>query len=74
MKKILLLIIAVVSFNFTASAQIPNNGFENWTTVGTYSNPDNWATLNSLTAPFSIYTATKGMPGSPGSSYLKLTR
>lgn len=54
-------------------AQIPNNGFESWTTVGSYEDPDNWSTLNSLTSIASIYTATKGTPGNPGTSFLKLT-
>lgn len=73
MKKNLLLVLAVIFCNSFAFAQIPNNGFENWTTTGTYSTPDNWATLNSMTAPLGVFTATKGTPGSPGSSYLKLT-
>lgn len=54
-------------------AQIPNSGFENWTSMGAYENPDSWGTMNNTTALASIYTATKGTPGSPGSSYLKLT-
>ncbi|MBI1836487.1 MAG: hypothetical protein HYR91_04405 [Flavobacteriia bacterium] len=54
-------------------AQIPNNGFENWTSMGSYSNPDGWATLNDVTAASSVYTATKGTPGNVGASYLKLT-
>lgn len=54
-------------------AQIPNAGFENWTNNGSYDNPNDWQTLNSFTSPLSVYTATKGTPGSPGSSFLKLT-
>ncbi len=54
-------------------AQIPNSGFENWTSMGAYENPDSWGTMNNTTALASIYTATKGTPGSPGSFYLKLT-
>jgi hypothetical protein len=41
--------------------------------MGSYSNPDNWDQLNAMTAPMSAYTATKGTPGDPGASYLKLT-
>lgn len=42
----------------SANAQITNNGFENWTTVGSYENPTGWATMNSLAAgPF--YSCTK---------------
>ena len=72
MKKILL----SLSFSLAtviASAQIPNNGFENWTAVGSYSVPDGWGTMNNATASFSVATATKGSPGSPGNFYLKLT-
>ena len=55
------------------SAQIPNNGFETWTTIGSYSNPNQWATLNDVTASANVFTCTKGTPGNPGSSYIKLT-
>ncbi|MGZ4041921.1 MAG: T9SS type A sorting domain-containing protein [Bacteroidia bacterium] len=54
-------------------AQIPNSSFENWTTIGSYSNPDGWGTMNNTTNQAGIYTATKGTPGNPGASYLKLT-
>lgn len=71
MKKSLLSIFAALSVS--AFAQIPNSGFENWTTVGTYSTPDNWETMNPTTAASGTFTAEKGTPGSPGASYLKLT-
>ena len=54
-------------------AQIPNSGFENWTNMGSYDNPDDWGTMNNTTASGSIFTATKGTPGSPGTAYLNLT-
>lgn len=73
MKKSMYTFFAVCSFVATATAQLPNPGFETWTNMGTYENPDGWATLNDLTTMSGIYTATKGTPGSPGSSYLKLT-
>lgn len=41
--------------------------------MGAYENPDNWSTMNNSTATFSLFTATKAIPGNPGSSYLKLT-
>jgi Secretion system C-terminal sorting domain len=65
--------LALVLITSSAVAQIPNNGFENWSTMGTYENPDSWGTLNNTTAMASVFTATKGTPGSPGASYLKLT-
>ncbi|MES2779453.1 MAG: hypothetical protein V4651_06095, partial [Bacteroidota bacterium] len=39
---------------------IPNASFESWTNSGTYETPDGWATLNAMTSPASVYTATKG--------------
>lgn len=71
MKKIKVLFLALLSGS--AFAQIPNNSFESWTNMGTYENPDSWGTMNNTTALASVYTATKGTPGSPGLSYLKLT-
>ncbi|MDP2385773.1 MAG: T9SS type A sorting domain-containing protein [Bacteroidota bacterium] len=73
MKKIFLSIISVLCFTATTFAQVPNNGFETWTSMGSYNNPDGWGTLNNTTAIASVYTANKGTPGSPGTAYLKLT-
>ncbi len=73
MKKSLFSIVLATVVSSTLFAQIPNNGFENWTTVGSYSDPDNWGTMNSTTSAGSVYTATKGTPGNVGASYLKLT-
>lgn len=53
-------------------AQIPNSGFEDWTAMGSYINPNEWGTLNDLTAPAGGFTCTKGTPGYPGTAYLKL--
>lgn len=73
MKKLIFSILCCALFSGIANAQIPNSGFENWTTVGSYVNPDGWGTMNNTTAIASVYTATKGTPGSPGAAYLKLT-
>jgi hypothetical protein len=72
MKTLLFTFFGMSLLNFTF-AQIPNAGFESWTSTGPYENPDSWTTLNSNTAPLGVFTAEKGTPGSPGSSYLKLT-
>ena len=72
MKKTILSIAAVAFTSASLFAQIPNNGFENWTSMGSYSNPDGWDQLNNLTASASIYTCTKGTPGFVGTGYLKL--
>ncbi len=71
MRKIYCIMAIVISATMTM-AQIPNNGFESWTTVGSYTMPDQWDNLNPTTSSAGIYTCTKGTPGSPGNSYLKL--
>lgn len=73
MKKYILSLIAVAGVTAIVNAQIPNGGFENWTTVGSYELPDGWGTMNNATASYSVFTAAKGTPGNPGSSYIKLT-
>lgn len=73
MTKLILSIVTTVFISLSSFAQIPNFSFENWTTVGAYEIPNQWGTMNNTTKTFSVYTATKGSPGNPGSSYLKLT-
>ncbi|MEO6902291.1 MAG: T9SS type A sorting domain-containing protein [Bacteroidia bacterium] len=72
MKKILLTILIGMVISTSLKAQIPNSGFENWTSKGSYSNPNFWSTMNDATAWSKTYTATQETPGNPGSSYLKL--
>ncbi|MFI5221476.1 MAG: T9SS type A sorting domain-containing protein [Bacteroidia bacterium] len=72
MKAKIFTIVTSALISLSAPAQIPNSGFENWTTVGGYSNPDGWDNPNALTSSMSVYTCTKGTPGDPGASYLKL--
>jgi len=64
---------AAIAISFSALAQIPNAGFESWTTATGYSTPDNWATLNAMTSADTLYTCNEGTPGYAGSAYLKLT-
>lgn len=73
MKKNILSVLTTAFVSLSSFAQIPNFSFENWTTLGAYEVPNQWGTMNNTTATFSVYTATKGSPGNPGSSYLKLT-
>ncbi|MCE3278593.1 MAG: hypothetical protein K0S44_784 [Bacteroidetes bacterium] len=56
-----------------ASAQINNNGFENWTDMGNYEIPDQWGTINPATSHLNVYTVTKWYPGSPGNWFMKIT-
>ncbi|NVN95209.1 MAG: T9SS type A sorting domain-containing protein [Bacteroidetes bacterium] len=69
MKKTKILILAIlVILSLNLMAQIPNAGFETWTG----NDPNGWDNLNSLTSLTGTYTCTKGTPGNPGASYLKL--
>ncbi len=53
---IFFVLIIVMSIN--VKAQIPNNGFEDWATIGSYEDPTGWATMNAVCAgPF--YSCTK---------------
>jgi len=54
-------------------AQIPNAGFENWTSAGSYEVPDQWGNMNAVTSATSVYTTIKGSPGASGNHYIKLT-
>ncbi len=65
--------LALLLYTGLASAQIPNAGFEDWTNLGAYNNPVGWQTLNDYTAEISQFTCTKGTPGNPGGSFIKLT-
>ena len=38
-------------------AQIPNSGFEDWTSMITYNNPSLWGTLNNVTASANTFTS-----------------
>jgi hypothetical protein len=74
MKKTLLISFAlIINFYFLKAQSIPNAGLENWTNMGSYSNPDGWGQLNSLTSLANVFTCEQGSPGNVGSYYLKLT-
>lgn len=44
---------------FAQNAATPNPGFENWTQVGNYWNPDSWNNLNSSTWILGVYTCQR---------------
>ncbi len=56
------------------TAQIPNGSFEEWSTTGSYEDPDGWATMNFLAAgPF--YSCTKSTdhyPSNEGAYSIRL--
>ena len=72
-KAIYVIIIMIFNCVILNAQSIPNNGFESWTSMGSYNNPDSWSNLNDMTTSMSTYTCVKGTPGPVGNSYLKLT-
>jgi hypothetical protein len=64
-------LLTTLSLTCSASAQIPNASFEEWSTVGTFLEPDDWATLNSIiqVGP----PLAERAPGSDGAYALKMT-
>ena len=56
-----------------AQDTIPNQSFESWKSMGTYSDPTGWTSLNALSIIGFPISCTKETPGSKGNSYVKLT-
>jgi hypothetical protein len=71
MKKLITLCSAII-MSSSLFAQVPNAGFETWTTVSGYDVPTGWDQLNAMTSSMATYTCMKGTPGTVGASYLKL--
>ncbi|MGZ3862122.1 MAG: T9SS type A sorting domain-containing protein [Bacteroidia bacterium] len=74
MKKNILFISALFVLTAGTNAQIPNAGFENWTTVGSYMDPQGYLTPNYL-ATTSFYAVTQSVdhyPANIGSYSIKL--
>lgn len=57
----MLTLCCIITTNIAISQNIPNAGFENWTTSGfpAVENPNQWGTLNGSTAIISVFTVTK---------------
>ena len=73
MKKNYFMIALMFTAVISKAQMIPNSGFENWTTMTGYSNPDGWGNMNNTSAPISVFTCEQGTPGASGASFLKLT-
>lgn len=56
-----------------AVAQIPNPGFEEWTSVAGVDQPVGWTTFNALGSLYGLEFAEAGSPGAVGNSFLRLT-
>jgi len=58
MKKITVFLSVFIAITISANAQIPNSGFEDWTTVGSYENPTGWNNCN-INSAGTFYPVTK---------------
>ncbi len=70
----LLLFFFFITLSIYAQNPLPNPGFDSWTTVGIYEDPNNWSTLNSSTAIVGVLTALKasGADVHSGTNAIKL--
>jgi hypothetical protein len=66
MRKITISLTILIALTIKLNAQIPNSGFETWTTIGSYENPTGWATTNSYSTG-SFYAVTKSIDHYPTS-------
>lgn len=74
-KNLLLITALFLTTVVYAQNALPNPGFENWTSVSNYEDPDDWHTLNAQTAFVGVLTAQKasGADAHSGSFALHLT-
>lgn len=66
MKKSTLIMFVVIAMAINLNAQIPNYGFETWSTTGSYEQPLDWATMNPY-SPGTFYSCTKSTDHYPAS-------
>lgn len=76
MKKITITLIVLIAVAITTNAQIPNSGFENWTTVGNCMKPTDWDNTNDFAdttgSYFGVTRSTDHYPASVGSYSIRL--
>jgi len=64
MRKFTIILIVLFALTIKTNAQIPNSGFENWTTVNGYDSLSGWGSLNYLSKG-SFYAVTKSIDHYP---------
>ena len=75
MKKNLCMMLVFIAFAIFSSAQIPNNGFENWTPLGNGFEPTEWFSANSFDPSgsyFPITQSTDHFPTNRGNYSIRL--
>ncbi len=58
MKKLTIILTVLIAITIKTNAQIPNSGFENWTTIGSYEDPTGWFDCN-FSSSGTFYPVTK---------------
>jgi hypothetical protein len=72
MKCFTMVLTVLIAFAINTNAQIPNSGFENWTTVGSYENPTDWFTGNSEATFLPATKSSDHYPMSVGNYSIRL--
>jgi hypothetical protein len=72
MRKTLLFITAGLLSCLSYGQMLPNMGFENWETIGTYAEPMDWNTANECSAQISIVSVTESNDVHSGGSSARL--
>jgi len=74
MKKFTIVLTILIALTIKLNAQIPNSGFENWTTVGSYENPTGWNNCNSYSTGtfFPVTKSSDNYPLSVGNYSIRL--
>jgi len=74
MRKFTIILTVLIALTIIANAQIPNSGFENWSTIGSYEEPTFWGSTNSYsTGPFyAITKSTDHYPVSVGNYSVRI--
>jgi hypothetical protein len=74
MKKFTIVLTILIALTIKLNAQIPNSGFENWTTVGSYEEADGWINPNSQCTGsfFPITKSTDAYPIGVGTYSIRL--
>jgi hypothetical protein len=64
MSKFTIILTVLIAMTIKTNAQIPNNGFENWTTINSYDSLSGWGSTNYLSTG-SFYAVTKSIDHYP---------
>ena len=72
MKKFTIILTVLIAMTITTNAQIPNSGFESWTTVGSYENPNGWINCNGNGDGIPVTQSSDHYPANVGTSSVRM--